>query len=159
MTFMRSWKSLRLTSHTWLGLNPQIGDLSQGLSWFIGLFLVYFIFSVASNDDEILFTTKWTQFSCSDQKLYIFIKYISIKLAFQWRLAVTKKLLQQNEPSFVRAQTKNLTVQSNFQLILLCDESSRLQGDPAVNRPCNESTLRINDHAMNRPTMNRLTMN
>jgi hypothetical protein len=22
---MRSWKSLRLTSHTWLGLNPQIG--------------------------------------------------------------------------------------------------------------------------------------
>jgi hypothetical protein len=25
MTYMRSWKSLRLTSHTWLGLNPQIG--------------------------------------------------------------------------------------------------------------------------------------
>jgi hypothetical protein len=24
MTYMRSWKSLRLTSHTWLGLNPQI---------------------------------------------------------------------------------------------------------------------------------------
>jgi hypothetical protein len=22
---MRSWKRLRLTSHTWLGLNPQIG--------------------------------------------------------------------------------------------------------------------------------------
>jgi hypothetical protein len=25
MTYMRSWKSLRLTSHTWLSLNPQIG--------------------------------------------------------------------------------------------------------------------------------------
>jgi hypothetical protein len=25
MTYMRSWKSLRLTSHTWLGLNPLIG--------------------------------------------------------------------------------------------------------------------------------------
>jgi hypothetical protein len=25
MTYMRSWKSHRLTSHTWLGLNLQIG--------------------------------------------------------------------------------------------------------------------------------------
>jgi hypothetical protein len=25
MTYMQSWKSYRLTSHTWLGLNPQIG--------------------------------------------------------------------------------------------------------------------------------------
>jgi hypothetical protein len=25
MTYMRSWKSHRLTSRTWLGLNPQIG--------------------------------------------------------------------------------------------------------------------------------------
>jgi hypothetical protein len=25
MTYMRSWKSHRLTSHTWLGLNPQTG--------------------------------------------------------------------------------------------------------------------------------------
>jgi hypothetical protein len=25
MTYMRSWKSHRLTSHAWLGLNPQIG--------------------------------------------------------------------------------------------------------------------------------------
>jgi hypothetical protein len=25
MTYMRSWKSHRLTSHTWLGLNQQIG--------------------------------------------------------------------------------------------------------------------------------------
>jgi hypothetical protein len=39
MTYMR-WKSLRLTSHTWLGLNPQIGrPLSR-----IVVPLVYFIF-------------------------------------------------------------------------------------------------------------------
>jgi kynureninase len=25
MTYIKSWKSHRLTSHTWLGLNPQIG--------------------------------------------------------------------------------------------------------------------------------------
>jgi hypothetical protein len=41
MTYMRSWKSLRLTSHTWLGLNPQIGrPLSR-----IVVPLVYFIMS------------------------------------------------------------------------------------------------------------------
>jgi hypothetical protein len=40
MTYMRSWKSLRLTSHTWLGLNPQIGrPLSR-----IVVPLVYFCF-------------------------------------------------------------------------------------------------------------------
>jgi hypothetical protein len=41
MTYMRSWKSLRLTSHTWLGLNPQIGrPLSR-----IVVPLVYFYFT------------------------------------------------------------------------------------------------------------------
>jgi hypothetical protein len=40
MTYMRSWKSLRLTSHTWLGLNPQIvRPLSR-----IVVPLVYFFF-------------------------------------------------------------------------------------------------------------------
>jgi hypothetical protein len=40
MTYMRSWKSYRLTSHTWLGLNPQIGrPLSR-----IVVPLVYFYF-------------------------------------------------------------------------------------------------------------------
>jgi hypothetical protein len=37
MTYMRSWKSLRLTSHTWLGLNPQIGRTLLrivGCHWF-----------------------------------------------------------------------------------------------------------------------------
>jgi hypothetical protein len=41
MTYMRTWKSLRLTSHTWFGLNPQIGRLSR-----IVVSLVYFIFSI-----------------------------------------------------------------------------------------------------------------
>jgi hypothetical protein len=39
MTYMRSWKSHRLTSHTWLGLNPQIGRPFSG----IVVPLVYFI--------------------------------------------------------------------------------------------------------------------
>jgi hypothetical protein len=42
MTYMRSWNSLRLTSHTWLGLNPQIGrPLSR-----IFVPLVYFILEI-----------------------------------------------------------------------------------------------------------------
>jgi hypothetical protein len=45
MTYMRSWKSLRLTSHTWLGLNPQIGrPLSR-----IVVPLVYFLFRASDN--------------------------------------------------------------------------------------------------------------
>jgi hypothetical protein len=44
MTYMRSWKSLRLTSHTWLGLNPQIGrPLSR-----IVVPLVFFFFFLAT---------------------------------------------------------------------------------------------------------------
>jgi hypothetical protein len=40
ITYMRSWKSHRLTSHTWLRLNPQIGrPLSR-----ISVPLVYFLF-------------------------------------------------------------------------------------------------------------------
>jgi hypothetical protein len=40
MTYTRSWKSLRLTLHTWLGLNPQIGrPLSR-----IVVPLVYFFY-------------------------------------------------------------------------------------------------------------------
>jgi hypothetical protein len=45
MTYMRSWKSLRLTSYTWLGLNPQIGrPLSR-----IVVPLVHFIFYFTGN--------------------------------------------------------------------------------------------------------------
>jgi hypothetical protein len=38
MTFMRSWKSHRLTSHTWLGLNPQIGRPFSRIVDAIGLY-------------------------------------------------------------------------------------------------------------------------
>jgi hypothetical protein len=39
MTCMRSWKSHRLTSHLWLGLNPQIG---RSLSRIVGgLFILF----------------------------------------------------------------------------------------------------------------------
>jgi hypothetical protein len=42
MTYMRSWKSHRLTSHTWLGLNPQIG---RPLSRIVGpIGLLFFLF-------------------------------------------------------------------------------------------------------------------
>jgi hypothetical protein len=39
MTYMRSWKSHRLTSHTWLGLNPQIGRPLSRIVGAIGLFI------------------------------------------------------------------------------------------------------------------------
>jgi hypothetical protein len=39
MTYMQSWKSHRLTSHTWLGLNPQIGRPLSRIIGAIGLFL------------------------------------------------------------------------------------------------------------------------
>jgi hypothetical protein len=45
MTYMRSWKSHRLTSHTWLGLNPQIGRPLSKIVGAIGLF-VFFIFKI-----------------------------------------------------------------------------------------------------------------
>jgi hypothetical protein len=49
MTYMRSWKSHRLTSHTWLGLNPQIGrPLSR-----IVVPLVY-LFYKPSEKDHVL---------------------------------------------------------------------------------------------------------
>jgi hypothetical protein len=38
MTYMRSWKSHRLTSHTWLGLNPQIGRPLSRIVGAVGLF-------------------------------------------------------------------------------------------------------------------------
>jgi hypothetical protein len=41
MTYMQSWKSHRLTSHTWLGLNPQI---RRPLSRIVGA--IGFLFSV-----------------------------------------------------------------------------------------------------------------
>jgi hypothetical protein len=43
MTYMRSWKSHRLTSHTWLGLNPQIGRPLSRIVGAIGLFFIWYI--------------------------------------------------------------------------------------------------------------------
>jgi hypothetical protein len=42
MTYMRSWKSRRLTSHTWLGVNPQIG---RPLSRIVGAIDLFFFIS------------------------------------------------------------------------------------------------------------------
>jgi hypothetical protein len=40
MTYMRNWKSHRLTSHTWLGLNSQIGKpLSRIVEPLVYLFM------------------------------------------------------------------------------------------------------------------------
>jgi hypothetical protein len=44
MTYMQSWKSLRPTSHTWLGLNPQIErPLSRIVVPLVYLFLSCYI--------------------------------------------------------------------------------------------------------------------
>jgi hypothetical protein len=47
MTYMRSWKSHRLTSHTWLGLNPQIGRPLSRIVGAIGL--LFFIKSLLNS--------------------------------------------------------------------------------------------------------------
>jgi hypothetical protein len=44
MTYMRSWKSLRLTWHTWLDLNPQIG---RPLSRIVVPLVYFFILRIA----------------------------------------------------------------------------------------------------------------
>jgi hypothetical protein len=46
MTYMRSWKSHRLTSHTWLGLNPHIG---RPLSRIVGAIGLFFFMKVDKN--------------------------------------------------------------------------------------------------------------
>jgi hypothetical protein len=40
MTYMRGWESHRLTSHTWLGLNPQIGRPLSKIVGAIGFFFI-----------------------------------------------------------------------------------------------------------------------
>jgi hypothetical protein len=51
MTYMRGWKSHRLTSHTWLGLTPQIGRPFSRIVGAIGFFFtkncIMFLHSVA----------------------------------------------------------------------------------------------------------------
>jgi hypothetical protein len=43
MTYMRSWKSHRLTSYRWLGLNPHIGRPLSRIVGAIGFFLCVLI--------------------------------------------------------------------------------------------------------------------
>jgi hypothetical protein len=51
MTYMRSWKSHRLTSHTWLGLNPQIGRPLSRI--FVPLvYLYFFLFNRENSKDK-----------------------------------------------------------------------------------------------------------
>jgi hypothetical protein len=49
MTYMRSWKSHRLTSHTWLGLNPQIGTPLSRIVGAIGLFVLRHVWTAFFN--------------------------------------------------------------------------------------------------------------
>jgi hypothetical protein len=52
MTYIRSWKSLRLTSHTWLGLNPQIGrPLSRIVVPLVHFFLFFYILDMGPGAD------------------------------------------------------------------------------------------------------------
>jgi hypothetical protein len=48
MTCMRSWKSHRLTSDTWLGLNPQIVRPLSRIVGVIGLFIFFFFYLIQS---------------------------------------------------------------------------------------------------------------
>jgi hypothetical protein len=48
MTYMWSWKSHRVISHTWLGLNPQIGRPLSRIFGAIGLFF-YFLTELEQN--------------------------------------------------------------------------------------------------------------
>jgi hypothetical protein len=62
MTCIRSWKSHRLTSHTWLGLNPQIRTpLSTLKDFWCHWFLVVILCNLAeysSHETEIYETVK-----------------------------------------------------------------------------------------------------
>jgi hypothetical protein len=51
MTYMRSCKSHRLTSHTWLGLNPQIGRPLSRIVGAIGLFFFLLVNQQSQFDD------------------------------------------------------------------------------------------------------------
>jgi hypothetical protein len=64
MTYMQSLKSHRLTSHKWLGLNPQIGRPLSRIVGAIGLFC-FFILLVY---EDFLFKPKKFEFlPCNKQ--------------------------------------------------------------------------------------------
>jgi hypothetical protein len=71
MTYMRTWKSHQLTSHTWLGLNPQIGGPLSRIVGAIGLFFLL---------NNILTMKKYTKIYQNIPKIYdhILPKYTKI---------------------------------------------------------------------------------
>jgi hypothetical protein len=68
MTYMQSWKSHRLTSHTWLGLNPQIG---RPLSSIVVPLVYFFIYRIKN----VLFFIFLMSFS-----LYLSFKLCKVNL-------------------------------------------------------------------------------
>jgi hypothetical protein len=87
MIYMRSWKSLRLTSHTWLGLNPQIGrPLSR-----IVVPLVYFYYEQKKYSHENILSlysirTQITKILIYHIKvLFILINLVLKKLKYYWK--------------------------------------------------------------------------
>jgi hypothetical protein len=118
MTYMRSWKSLRLTSHTRLGLNPQIGrPLSR-----IVVPLVYFLkwTNLAKVIIKKYFTQPWflTFLRMSDFDklflhllLWIFLIQITKKFGF-WRKLANRRswTLQKERTQFCRPKIFNFYI-------------------------------------------------
>jgi hypothetical protein len=93
MTYMRSWKSHRLTSHTWLGFNPQIGRPLSRIVGDIGFFFLFFIttpclvFFPARQVPEIIFnkSSKSTENALIEWLVYLLAEK-------KLRLACRKKM-------------------------------------------------------------------
>jgi hypothetical protein len=75
MTYMQSWKSLRLTSHTWLGLNPQIGrPLSRIVVPLVYFFYLYMLGTRRSMEEwrevDAMYTDFWKAFDKAHDGLF-----------------------------------------------------------------------------------------
>jgi hypothetical protein len=68
MTYMRSWKSYRLISHTWLGLNPQIGRPLSRIVGAIGLFFFLRFFDGSTPNQEKIFQNSKKYVSSEKEK-------------------------------------------------------------------------------------------
>jgi hypothetical protein len=79
MTYMRSWQSHRLTLHTWLGLNPEIG---RPLSRIFGDISFFFI---------MLTIPKW-YITSRNSKIPQFLNYLNY-------LRESKRILKKSEDS------------------------------------------------------------
>jgi hypothetical protein len=68
MTYMRSWKSHRLTSHTRLGLNPQIGrPLSRIVVPLVYFFIKFCLLSFFFRYSALSYTISMANGSCADR--------------------------------------------------------------------------------------------